>query len=171
MSWSWVTAGAWVCHTALGGGLLLLLVWGLMRRIRQPARQQRLGECGLLAALLLAALNAAPAWLVVFVPVQGLGAMPSAECVGQVPAGGRPEPVPARTPDQTGRFADPTPPLRPDGDQSISPPAPAPAPPGTGWVAAVLSAVLAWVGTAYVTVACLLVARWLLGHLALWRLL
>lgn len=76
MSGPWVTTGAWVCHSAAGGGLLLLLAWFLMRRTRQPARQQRLGEYGLVAALLLAVLGLGPAWLPVPVPLAEAPAVP-----------------------------------------------------------------------------------------------
>lgn len=60
---SWATPITWFLHCAVGGGLLLLLTVGLMRLPRQPAQQQRVGEWGLAAALLLAALSAGPAWL------------------------------------------------------------------------------------------------------------
>jgi beta-lactamase regulating signal transducer with metallopeptidase domain len=59
------TAFAWLLRNAVGGGLLLLLAWILMKRHRQPARQQRLGEWGLVAALLLAVLSLGPSWFVV----------------------------------------------------------------------------------------------------------
>jgi beta-lactamase regulating signal transducer with metallopeptidase domain len=62
----WTGAARWLVHTAVGGGLLLLLTCILMRWIRQPARRQRLGECGLVAALLVAVLSLiGPSWLVV----------------------------------------------------------------------------------------------------------
>jgi beta-lactamase regulating signal transducer with metallopeptidase domain len=51
-----IAAGRWLLHTALGGGCLLLIVCLLLRRTRQPAKQQRLGEWGMAAALLLAVL-------------------------------------------------------------------------------------------------------------------
>ncbi len=54
----------WWLHLALGGGLLLLFAWALMRCCRQPARQQRFGEVGLSAALLLGVLSLGPAWVV-----------------------------------------------------------------------------------------------------------
>lgn len=65
---AWGTAGAWLLRITVGGSLLLLVTWALMRWTRQPARQQRLGEWGLMAALLLAVLGLAPAWWVVTVP-------------------------------------------------------------------------------------------------------
>src|SRR5437763_16391936 len=65
MNWVYWISGGWLLHCALGGGLLLLLVYGLMRRTDQPARQQRLGEWGLVAALLVAVLSLFPAWLVI----------------------------------------------------------------------------------------------------------
>jgi hypothetical protein len=64
MSAAWVTLAGWLLRTAVGGGLLLLLAWALMRRTRQPARRQRLGECGVVAGLAVALLSIAPAqWL------------------------------------------------------------------------------------------------------------
>src|SRR5262249_61136784 len=42
---------------------------------------------------------------------------------------------------------------------------------GSAWLPVVVSTALAWLGAAYSLVARLLAVRWLLGHLALWRLL
>jgi len=56
-------SGEWLPHIVVGGGLLLLLVHLLMRRTRQPARSQYLGEWGMAAALLLAGLSLGPSWL------------------------------------------------------------------------------------------------------------
>src|ERR1051326_2836880 len=55
----------WLWHSAVGGGSLLLLAWLLLRRCRQPAHKQRLGEAGLLAALAVGVLSLAPGWLMV----------------------------------------------------------------------------------------------------------
>jgi hypothetical protein len=63
MTWDAITLGGWLGRTAVGGGFLLLLVWGMMRFPRQPVRRQHLGEWGVFAALLLAALCLGPAWL------------------------------------------------------------------------------------------------------------
>ncbi len=65
MTWVWATPGGWLLRSAVGGGMLLLMAWVLMRRAKQPARRQRLGEWGILAALLLAGLNLGPTWLAV----------------------------------------------------------------------------------------------------------
>ena len=73
MSWIWTTPGGWLIRSVAGGGLLLLLTWVLIKRTRQPARRQRLGEWGVVAALLLAVLNLGPAWL----PVSWLPATPA----------------------------------------------------------------------------------------------
>jgi beta-lactamase regulating signal transducer with metallopeptidase domain len=59
---------SWLVHTVLGGDLLLLACWGCMRRVAGPARQQRLGEYGMLAALVLAVLSLGPRWLVWHLP-------------------------------------------------------------------------------------------------------
>ena len=63
MGWIWTTPGGWLFRSVVGGGLLLLLTWVLMKRTRQPARRQRLGEWGVAAAVLLAILNLGPVWL------------------------------------------------------------------------------------------------------------
>src|SRR5690348_44618 len=64
------TAAGWWLHSAIGGGLLLLVAALLMARTRQPARRQRLGVWGAAAALLVAALALAPAWLLLPVPTE-----------------------------------------------------------------------------------------------------
>src|SRR3977135_2130956 len=69
MNLTWTSAGIWLLHTAVGGGLLLALTCVLMRWTRQPALKQRLGEFGLAAALAVAVLSVAPAWLIVKWPV------------------------------------------------------------------------------------------------------
>src|SRR5262245_47307701 len=63
MSPFWNPPAGWLLHTAVGGGLILLLTAGLVRRVRQPALRQRLGEMGLAAALVGAVLSLGPAWL------------------------------------------------------------------------------------------------------------
>src|SRR5712691_7293374 len=73
MNWIWTTPGGWLVRSVVGGGLLLLLTWVLIKRTRQPARRQRLGEWGVVAAMLLAVLNLGPAWL----PVAWLPATPA----------------------------------------------------------------------------------------------
>src|SRR5437899_2708704 len=59
----------WLLPTSMGGGFLLLVTWAVMRCLHQPARQQRVGEWGLVAALLAAGLVLAPSWL--HVPLVG----------------------------------------------------------------------------------------------------
>src|SRR5262245_52803671 len=63
MSEVWLAAAGWLLRVALGGGLLLLVTWLAVRRVRQPARQQRLAECGVAAALALPVLCLMPTWL------------------------------------------------------------------------------------------------------------
>src|SRR5262245_42659471 len=76
MSGSWATPGVWLAHSAAGGGLLLLLTWALVRWTKQPARRQRLGECGLAAALVLAVLSLAPPWLRLDLPAAAAAPAP-----------------------------------------------------------------------------------------------
>src|SRR5689334_12616067 len=58
----------WLLRTLLGGGGLLLVAWLAMGRLPAPARRQRLGEWAMAAALLLALLSLAPAWLILRLP-------------------------------------------------------------------------------------------------------
>src|SRR4051794_14938356 len=62
-------AFAWLVRTALAGGVVLLLGWLLQHRLADPARQQRLGEWSLIAALFAAGLCLFPAWLLIPVPL------------------------------------------------------------------------------------------------------
>lgn len=55
----------WWLHSAAGGSALLLAAWLAARLIRQPARRQRLAECGAAAALLVPLIALFPAWIVV----------------------------------------------------------------------------------------------------------
>ena len=63
--------GTWLLHTAVGGGILLLLVLAIVNRYRQPARRQRIGEWGLAAAMVLAILSVGPSGIPVQLPGQG----------------------------------------------------------------------------------------------------
>ncbi|HKB35628.1 MAG TPA: M56 family metallopeptidase, partial [Gemmataceae bacterium] len=130
MSEAWLGAARWLLHAALGGGLLLLLTWLAVRRVRQPARQQRLAEWGTVASLVLAVLCLAPSWLVIPLP------MKPAEDITPV-AEARQEP---QTRDEkVVPDAEVPPPAGPDwlavaGDQpapaeAVQPPAASPAPP------------------------------------------
>ena len=70
------TALQWLARSALGGGLVLLVAWWGMRRVESPARRQRLGEGGLVAALLVAVLSLAPGWISVRLPALSLAVPP-----------------------------------------------------------------------------------------------
>src|SRR5262249_41361841 len=90
----WMSVASWLLHSALGGGLLLLLTWSFVCRTRQPARQQRLGEWGLAAAVLLTVLSLGPAWLVIpwkFHP-ESADPIPEAALAGPPANEGRPAP-------------------------------------------------------------------------------
>src|ERR1700758_728713 len=68
MNGTWPPFAAWLVHSVLGGGFLLLVAVPLMAACRQPARRQRLGEAALLAALVLWLLNLAPPWIALPLP-------------------------------------------------------------------------------------------------------
>src|SRR5258707_15226861 len=69
MSWMGAMTAGFLLRSALGGGLILLLAYLGLRLTGQPARQQRLGEWGLMAALLLVVLSVLPGFLIVPLPV------------------------------------------------------------------------------------------------------
>jgi BlaR1 peptidase M56/PDZ domain-containing protein len=58
----------WLARASLGATLLFACALLAMGRVRQPARRQRLGELGLVAALLFAASCWAPTWLPLWAP-------------------------------------------------------------------------------------------------------
>src|SRR5438128_1890254 len=94
MSGTWATAGGWLLRLAVGGGLLLLLTWVLMRLTRQPARRQRLGEWGLAGALLVAGLSLAPAWIRLSIGLSSPPPAPEAKSASAVAAIPTPAPGP-----------------------------------------------------------------------------
>jgi beta-lactamase regulating signal transducer with metallopeptidase domain len=63
METTWLTIAQWMLRAGVGGGAILAVTLLAMRRVKQPARRQRLGEAGLLAALALAVLAVWPAWI------------------------------------------------------------------------------------------------------------
>jgi beta-lactamase regulating signal transducer with metallopeptidase domain len=67
MSDPWRVLALWLLRVLLGGGLLLLVTFLLVRKLRQPARRQRVAEWGVVAALVLAVLAVAPSWLLISV--------------------------------------------------------------------------------------------------------
>jgi beta-lactamase regulating signal transducer with metallopeptidase domain len=149
----------WLLHTVTGGGLLLLASWWLMRRLRDPVRRQRLGEWGVLAAVLVSALSLGPAWLQVPLPSSPAEPLPVAPL--------QTSPVPPPAP-QEDPFV-----FVPDEEQQAEAPALlTPAPPATGgsgdWLRQHIAGVVL---AAYGLGAAVVLGRWLLGHLALWRLL
>jgi beta-lactamase regulating signal transducer with metallopeptidase domain len=168
MSLSWTTAAGWLVHCAFGGGILLLLTCLLIRRTRQPARRQRLGELGLAAALVLAVLSLRPPWLVLPWPVPGSPEPPAARA--EAPA---PEELPG---DDLVIFGHPFVEAILPGPAAVEPPPeaalapPAPDEPADPWWQSLL-ALLPWLVVAHAVCAALLLARWLLGHYALARLL
>jgi beta-lactamase regulating signal transducer with metallopeptidase domain len=220
MTWVWATPGGWLLRSAVGGGLLLLVAWVLMRRARQPARRQRLGEFGIAAALTLAFLGLAPAWIIipglVSEPVsppkhvisqppnsplspanagEGRGVFPAAtqpwqnqaeniapalpfaerEMSGAMayqlhsePIAGNPqadlsaEPVVPDDVDRRGRLsANASNGYQKNGDSLWG---------AFSWRGSIES-LLPWLMAAYAVGSIFFVGRWLLGHLALWRLL
>jgi beta-lactamase regulating signal transducer with metallopeptidase domain len=191
-------AALWLLRVFVGGGLLLLATALLLRCCRQPARQQRLGEGGMAAALLLALLGLAPAWLVVAVPcpVEDTAPLPERAAAGPGPAA---IDEPAALPGSPGALPD----ERAEGDEfagivalpdsaaaarpgatapaESSPPAPQEDEAASPWRSifvwltghlraegrpALIPLLALWALGAVV-----LLGRWLLGYVGLWRLL
>jgi beta-lactamase regulating signal transducer with metallopeptidase domain len=78
--------GDWLVRSAAAGALVLLLAWLLASRVRQPSLRQRLGEWGLVSALVLPILCLAPAWLLVSVPDPVETVVKDATAEGPAPA-------------------------------------------------------------------------------------
>ncbi len=177
------TALGWLLHTVVGGGLLLLLAWGVMRRVGGPARRQRLGEWAVVAAVVLSVLSLGPAWLRVPLPASNPPARaeappaapvepaPVPEAVASAPLAmpllwfpaevlvvpPPPEEVPAAPPVAVEASEDP-----------VAQPADPSARPSSLWT---LERGAQVVLALYACGAAVLLGRWLLGHVALWRLL
>jgi uncharacterized membrane protein YgcG len=183
MNWAWTTAGGWLLPGLLGGGALLLVAWLLAEFARAPVRRQRLGEWGVAAALLAVALSFGPRWLNVSLAV---GTVAEPEPVA-ADAEANPEPAPddpvgadqLPPPVADGWLADvPAPGPVPDAEAPAveAPAAPAeaeaqPVPaPALSW-GDVMPPLLGWLGVAHAVGAAVLLGRWLLGHVGLWRLL
>src|SRR5262245_58797109 len=163
------TAAGWLLRSALGGGVILGRTWLGLRWARQPARQQRLGEWGLAAALLLTVLAVLPGWLNVPVPVHAPvpAAPPTPATAGEEPAAPPDAPLAVLAWLLTWH----------ETDAVAESPAPAGAAPlaadrpwSVNW-GELLSSLPGWLVLAYVAVVAGLLTRWLLGHFALWRLL
>jgi hypothetical protein len=223
MNWVYLISVGWLLHCALAGGLLLLVVYGWMRRTAQPVRQQRLGVWGLTAALLVAVLSLCPAWLVIpihLAPSREAPATTQAEA--SPPTRGIPKNLPRPNPvsdpgttdlPREGEKGEGIPldihrwrltmPNHEKDSSAIVPAAPptgpltgsaepsareepsetrgvgAPVPGLSSWSLSsgfpvglrLLAPVGRWLGLAWASAAVVLLGRWLLGHLLLWRLI
>jgi hypothetical protein len=169
MSVTVASAAGWLLHCAVGGGLLLLLTWALMRATRQPARQQRLGEWGLAAALVVAGLGLGPAWLVLpWVPAPEPAAAARPAEPPPAPAGDELVPAPADV------FAPPAevpPAAALPGEQAPVPAPRDPLPAAAAPLPTPGELAVGLVVLVYAAGAALLLARWLLGYAAVARLL
>ncbi len=151
----------WLARSALGGGLVLLIAWWGMRRVKSPARRQRLGEGGVAAALLLAVLCLAPGWIGVQLP--SLEPPPAAQPSTAPP----PEaaPLDGVVDDWVVAFGV-EPEAFPDLPAAPSPPPAAPVQ-AAGWAPSWGEAGR-WLVALYAAVAGGLLIRWLLAHAVLW---
>jgi hypothetical protein len=187
MSWAWTTAAGALLTGLLGGGLLLFVAWALSRRVAEPARRQRLGEWAVCAGLLAVGLGFGPRWLSIpLAPAQPPEAAPVAESapppaaadpVAPAPPDAQPEPdgwagfvtapeneapVSPMTPAPVAKVPEP----RPAVAAAEVPPPPAPLT-WRDW----LPSLLGWLAVAHAAGAVVLLGRWLVGHVGLWRLL
>ena len=173
---SGTTASGWLLHTLAGGGLLLLLAWTWAAWTRQPARRLRVAEWAVAASLLLAVLSLGPAWLVVTTPA---AVAPAVASVPLPSAERRPE-----TQEDSDIPTPPAPALPPIYDLPPAPfvapppaaPAPVPAPvaaeaPPPSWWAWDFDHIASAAAGLYLAVGAGLLGRWLLGWVALRRLM
>jgi beta-lactamase regulating signal transducer with metallopeptidase domain len=72
MQFSWVSSDEWLLRSAMSGALILILTWLLVKKTSQPAKQQRLAEWGMGAAICAAALSTLHPWtsLRVYWPIE-----------------------------------------------------------------------------------------------------
>jgi beta-lactamase regulating signal transducer with metallopeptidase domain len=173
MSWTWTPAAVWLARTALGGCGLLLLVWLLALATGQPVRRQRLAEFGLAAALLLAVLSLGPAWFSIPLPWLQPATQPQASTsepsdppedagivfhAGVQPGGLSVDPES----EPTAQGGDPV----PDAVLAVSTDERASSAPVLS-----LAPSARWLSALYFAGALLVLGRWLLGQVALWRFL
>jgi beta-lactamase regulating signal transducer with metallopeptidase domain len=195
------TAPGWLLHTMAGGGLLLLLAWLAMRCVGGPARRQRLGEWAVVAAVVLSVLSLGPAWLQVPLPAFPSLALracvPEAPACAETPS---PAPAAPEEPAAVERVppsvplvepplgislevvlvptlpapetleapAEPPAAVEPPEEKAVLPAdPPAPLPPPFWTPERVVGVALGIYGLG----ALVLLGRWLLGHVGLWRLL
>jgi hypothetical protein len=168
---SGTVAAGWLLHLALGGGLLLLLARLAMACVGDPARRQRLGEVGVLSALLVGVLALGPAWLPVTLPawLASAPAVPPEEVAAAAPQAEKPEKAEALPPEFAAELPAPPTDLGFEAEQP-APAAPAPAVeapggphPETSWKGWIER----WLPVGYAALAGLFLARWLFAHAAL----
>lgn len=146
---TWTSIARWLLHAGLGGSMLLVVTLLAMRHVRQPARRQRLGEIGLAAALLVAAICWRPAWL----PLWASAPLPQENFEWVLVPAEDPQ-APALVP-MAAEQPRLVPPLTATGTQAAGI--------GTDWLLPVLV-------SAYGLGAALCLLRWFTGVVALWRI-
>jgi beta-lactamase regulating signal transducer with metallopeptidase domain len=194
MSGAWTTAAGWLLPGVLAGGLLLFVARVLSRYAAGPARRQRLGEWAVAAALLAVGLSFGPRWLRIPVasaqppesvltvdhPTEDRApaaepAVPAAPPAPEAAAGGEPwvgfmpvpeEPMPIAPADPPTTVAAPEQPAA----AAAAPASPEAPPAATSWRDAA-PFILGWLGVAHAAGALVLLGRWLVGQVGLWRLL
>ncbi len=180
MSWAWTMAGGWLLPGVLVGGFLLLLATALALWAGEPVRRQRLADYGVVAALLAVALSFGPRWLSLsFAPAESPAPAPVATPMPDAPA----PPLQPEQPADTGGWVELPPAPAVEAPAAPAAPSPAPEPPalavteppaappaGVAWPD-LLPSLLGWLGAAHAAGAAVLLARWALGHVGLWRLL
>jgi Zn-dependent protease with chaperone function/TolA-binding protein len=154
-------ATGWLVQLALGGGLLLLLARLVMTRIGAPSARGKLGELGVLSALLLGALALGPRWLPVAVPGWAVSAPLAQRTETPLPI----EPTVPELFEEDWAVVDlpevPNP-AAPRESAAVAP-NPQPVSGNVAWSERVVQALL----LGYATVAGLFLVRWLLAHAAL----
>src|SRR5262245_24355827 len=152
MELTWTSIAAWLVRAGLGGSLLIIGTLFAMRWVRQPARRQRLGELGMAAALVLAALCWTPTWLPLWTP-SAPPAMPVADLF-----------APPEEPEWFEFVDQPLAPEAAPAPLALVPVEPQASP--AGWSDWVLPAAV----MGYLLGVCFYSLRWLAGVVVLWRI-
>ena len=156
-------AQTWLLHSLFASGLLLFVAAVMVLLVRQPSRRRQIGSWSIRAALFLPILTLLPSWLIVPLP-----AREPPPVVAAAPAVSMPQPAAARPTELVYALILPnSPAIQPATPAAEPPPVAATPAPHSRWPAIRFETIAL---VTYFSIATALLVRWLLGHVALRRL-